>query len=78
MVGCGPTGASTSKSSSGGNRPTASATYVFLASFAPGPSPRNCRANPSASEGSFTSRHTPDVSMSSRCTTRGAAGGAAP
>ena len=57
-----------------GTRPTQSARYslLALANGAASRSSRNCRANPSASVASFTNRHTPLVSMSSRCTTRGA------
>mmetsp|Transcript_2179 Transcript_2179/g.8603 ORF Transcript_2179/g.8603 Transcript_2179/m.8603 type:complete len:247 (+) Transcript_2179:385-1125(+) len=57
-----------------GTRPTQSARYSLpaLPNGAHSCSPRNCRANPSTNAGSFTKRHTPLVSMSNRCTMRGA------
>ena len=63
--------------SGSGTRPTATARYSFRAR-APSASPLNCLANPSASGGSFTKRHTPLVSMSRRCTTRGASASSLP
>mmetsp|Transcript_13935 Transcript_13935/g.52263 ORF Transcript_13935/g.52263 Transcript_13935/m.52263 type:complete len:308 (+) Transcript_13935:329-1252(+) len=57
-----------------GTFPTQSARYSFLARPC-GPhssGPRNCFANPSTNVASFTNKQTPEVSMSSRCTIRGA------